>query len=396
MARRPIDAARRLVIESIFETAIELRPTERERWLAARCGSDELLRAEVDALIVAHEHANGILEVNVAHAALEVLKGIEGGRQIGNYRVVRELGRGGMGIVYLAERDGCHGEQRVAVKLLRASPDTDDLYRRFAAERQILASLRHHGIAQLLDGGVTDGEVPFLVMEYVDGEPITAYCDRHALDIDARVRLFRDVCGAVHFAHQNLIIHRDIKPENVLVSSSGGVKLLDFGIAKMLDPALETTGQPLTRTGLRLMTPEYASPEQVRGETVTTASDVYALGVVLYELLSGRRPYTLTNRSPRELMEVICSRVPERPSALVLDERLRRALSGDLDAIVMMALRKDARDRYGSVDLLWDDLARYLDGQPVHAHRGSWVHRARGVVMKMLKLTCPVSPRFAQ
>jgi serine/threonine protein kinase len=377
MAHRRIDTALRHEIESVFETAIELMPTERQRWLATRCGNDEWLRAEVDALIVAHERADGILEGDVAHAAAEALGGMEHGRRIGAYRVVRELGRGGMGTVYLAEREGSEVQQRVALKLLRASPDAEDLHRRFATEGQILASLRHHAIAQLLDGGVTDGRVPFLVMEYVDGEPITAYCDRHALDVDARIRLFRDVCAAVHFAHQNLIIHRDIKPGNILVSPSGGVKLLDFGIAKLLDPALGRTSQPRTRTELRVMTPEYASPEQVRGETVTTASDVYALGVVLYELLSGRRPYTLTNRSPQELLEVICSRVPERPSAVVGDERRRHTLSGDLDAIVMVALRKEARDRYGSVDLLWEDLQRYLDGLPVRAHRGSRSYRAR-------------------
>jgi serine/threonine-protein kinase len=308
-----------------------------------------------------------------------------------------------MGVVYLAERDDGQYQQRVAVKLLRASPDAEELRRRFLAERQILASLKHRGIAQLLDGGVTDGQLPFLVMEYVDGEPITTYCDRRRLGIDARLRLFRDVCFAVHYAHQNLVIHRDIKPGNILVTPDGGVKLLDFGIAKLLNPALGPHDQPLTRTELRAMTPEYASPEQVRGEVVTTASDVYALGVVLYELLSGRRPYYLTNRSPGELMEVVGARVPERPSAAttrpvsheglnatssptpeemahargVSVERLRHLLSGDLDAIVMMALRKEATDRYGSADLLWEDLQRYLDGLPVLAHRGSRLYRAR-------------------
>jgi serine/threonine-protein kinase len=308
-----------------------------------------------------------------------------------------------MGVVYLAERDDGQYQQRVAVKLLSASPDAEELRRRFLAERQILASLKHRGIAQLLDGGVTDGQLPFLVMEYVDGAPITTYCDRRRLGIDARLRLFRDVCFAVHYAHQNLVIHRDIKPGNILVTPDGGVKLLDFGIAKLLNPALGPHDQPLTRTELRAMTPEYASPEQVRGEVVTTASDVYALGVVLYELLSGRRPYYLTNRSPGELMEVVGARIPERPSAAttrpvshggsdaksshtpedlalargVSVERLRHLLSGDLDAIVMMALRKEATDRYGSADLLWEDLQRYLDGLPVLAHRGSRLYRAR-------------------
>ena len=377
MAHKPIDAALRHEIESIFETAIELTPVGRQQWLADRCGPDRTLRAEVDALIAGHERPQGVLEASVAAAAAEALKGMARGRRIGAYRVVRELGRGGMGVVYLAERSDGQYEQRVAVKLLRASPDAEDLRRRFVAERQILASLKHRGIAQLLDGGVTDGQLPFLVMEYVDGVPITTYCDRRKLGIDARLRLFRDVCSAVHYAHQNLIIHRDIKPGNLLVSPDGVVKLLDFGIAKLLNPAPGLADQPRTRTELRVMTPEYASPEQVRGDRVTTASDVYALGVVLYELLSGRRPYYLESGSPHELTEVVCSRVPERPSAVISDERLRNVLRGDLDAIVMMALRKDAGDRYGSVDLLWADLERYLDGLPVHAHRGSRLYRVR-------------------
>jgi len=377
MAPPPPDAARRLAIESIFEDAIELSPGKRELWLARRCGSDARLRAEVDALIVAHERKEGPLDGNVVAAGLRALGEPQRGRRIGAYRVLSELGRGGMGVVYLAERDDGQYEQRVAVKLLRASPDAEDLHRRFAAERQILASLRHRGIAQLLDGGVTDGQLPFLVMEYVDGVPITTYCDRHRLGIAARLRLFHDVCGAVHHAHQNLIIHRDIKPANILVSPDGDVRLLDFGIAKLLRPGNGAAHETITRTGVRVMTPEYASPEQIRGETVTTASDVYALGVVLYELLTGRRPYSLESASPHELSEVVCSRIPERPSAVVRDERLRHTLRGDLDAIVMMALRKDARDRYGSVDLLWEDLERYLDGLPVHAHRGSRLYRAR-------------------
>ena len=378
MIRPPTDAAaRRHEIESIFETALDLTPTDRRQWLAARCGDDTWLRAEVDALITAHERPDGLLDGNLAVAAGEVLSGRPRSSRIGAYRIVRELGRGGMGIVYLARRDDGQYDQLVAIKLVQTNPDAVEMRRRFAAERQILASLRHRGIAQLLDEGVTDGQLPFLVMEYVDGAPITEYCDRRALGVDARVRLFRDVCAAVHFAHQNLIVHRDIKPGNILVSPEGGVKLLDFGIAKLLDPVWGTTGQPLTRTELRVMTPEYASPEQVRGETVTTASDVYALGVVLYELLSGQRPYVLMNRSPQELLDVIGKRVPERPSSVASDERLRHTLSGDLDAIVMMALRKDARDRYGSVDLLLADLDRYLDGLPVHAHRGSRTYRAR-------------------
>jgi eukaryotic-like serine/threonine-protein kinase len=403
MARQPIDATLRHEIESIFEEAVELPRAERVRFLAARCGADHRLREEVDALIGAHERTAGVLEGNGAAAAASALPDPNRDRHIGSYRVLRELGRGGMGVVYLAERDDGQYRQRVAVKLLRAGPDAEELHRRFLAERQILASLRHPSIAQLLDGGVADGQLPFLVMEYVDGTPITTHCDRRKLGIAERLRLFREVCGAAHYAHRNLIIHRDIKPGNILVSNEGQVKLLDFGVAKLLNPSLGGIDQPLTRTELRAMTPEYASPEQIRGETLTTTSDVYALGVVLYELLCGRRPYYLTRGSLQELIEVVCSRQPERPSAVVTrpmpdaatsssgaktpaevaqardvsPERLRHILGGDLDAIVMRALRKEPGDRYGSADLLWEDLQRYLDGLPVLAHRGSRLYRAR-------------------
>jgi len=403
MERQPIDPAFRNEIESVFEAAIEVAAPDRARWLADRCGLNHRLRAEVDALIAAHERADGLLEADVVAAAANALEDDNRGRRIGPYRVLRELGRGGMGVVYLAERADGQYQQRVALKVLRASPDADELRRRFLAERQILASLKHRAIAQLLDGGITNEQLPFLVMEYVDGEPMTTYCDRRRLGIDARLRLFRDVCMAVHYAHQNLIIHRDIKPGNVLVTPDGGVKLLDFGIAKLVNPELGPHDQPLTRTDFRAMTPEYASPEQIRGDVVTTASDVYALGVVLYELLCGRRPYYLTSGSPAELMEIVGTRVPDRPSSAVAKpapsdasnsarsrtpeelaqarslsvERLRHLLSGDLDAIVMMALRKEATDRYGSADLLWEDLQRYLDGLPVLAHRGSRWYRAR-------------------
>jgi eukaryotic-like serine/threonine-protein kinase len=403
MTRHRIDRALRHEIERIFEDAIELSLSERESFLAAQCGTDHRLRAEIDALIAAHERAAGILEGSGAAASLGALRDLQRDWRIGAYRVLRELGRGGMGVVYLAERDDGQYQQRVAVKLLHASPDAEELHRRFVAERQILASLKHRGIAQLLDGGVADGHLPFLVMEYVDGAPITTHCDQRKLGIDARLRLFRDVCDAVHYAHRNLIIHRDLKPGNILVSDEGGVKLLDFGVAKLLNPGIGPLEQPLTRTGLRAMTPEYASPEQVRGESLTTTSDVYALGVVLYELLSGRRPYDLTSGSLHELIEAVCSQQPERPSVVVTrsmpgaaaltssaiapdavararglsPDRLRHALSGDLDAIVMMALRKDPADRYGSADLLRQDLQRYVDGLPVLAHRGSRLYRVR-------------------
>ena len=372
---------RRARIEELFEAALDVPGDERSGWLRAACGADGELREQVKALLDAHDVAERVFESEPSPRPV---------RRIGPYRVVRELGRGGMGVVYLAERDDGHFRRRVAIKLLRGSPDGEELHRRFRAERQILASLEHPNIAQLLDGGVTDGELPYLVMEYVDGQTITTYCDRHRLSVHQRIALFRDVCAAVHHAHRNLVIHRDLKPSNILVTPEGKVKLLDFGIAKLLNPMASVEEVPVTRTHFRILTPDYASPEQVRGDTLTTTSDVYALGVVLYELLTGEAPYRLTNAAPREIAELVCERDPERPSARCLagddpaarararattSERLRRKLRGDLDAIAMMALRKEPRLRYGSAELLAEDLTRHEDGLPVVAHHGTRRYR---------------------
>ncbi|HEX5076973.1 MAG TPA: serine/threonine-protein kinase [Gemmatimonadaceae bacterium] len=389
-----LSPARRAEIEEVFEHALDLRPDQRGAWLSDRCARDAELRAKVDGLLAAHDLTTGILERRLTPATTSLATEALLDRRIGPYRVVRELGRGGMGVVYLAERDDGEFRREVAIKLLRNSPDAEELHRRFIAERQILASLSHPHIAQLLDGGTTDGQLPYLVMEYVDGLPITTYCDRHGLDIVSRLRLFVDVCRAVNSAHQNLIIHRDIKPGNILVTASGQVKLLDFGIAKLLNSAMGGMAVPHTRTAFRVMTPDYASPEQVRGEPLTTGSDVYALGVVLYELLAGRRPYQIRTGAVRELHELVCEREPERPSTWATraplpdepdapapaeiasgrgttPERLRRVLAGDLDAIVMMALRKEPRRRYGSAELLAEDIERYLHGLPVIARHPS-------------------------
>ena len=388
-------------VDALFDEAVELPPDQRTAWLLANC-DDAAVRAEVEALLRAHDQTDAIFDRPALRLAGSLVDSVRRER-IGTYRVLRELGRGGMGVVYLAERDDGQYRQRVAIKLLRNTPDTDELHRRFVAERQILASLNHPNIAQLLDGGVSDGDLPYLVMEYVDGVPITTYCDRQHLTVEERLHLFRDVCAAVHHAHQNLVIHRDIKPSNILVTTEGRVKLLDFGIAKLINPTLGPANQPMTRTELRVMTPEYASPEQVRGDTLTTASDVYALGVLLYELVSGRRPHRITSGSPRELEEIIIQREPALPSVAVsrmepakpggtTDEvsseviaadrslpidRLRRRLAGDLDAIVMMALRKESARRYSSADVLWEDIQRHLDGLPVLAHHASRWYRAR-------------------
>jgi serine/threonine-protein kinase len=394
------------VIEDLFERALDLEPAERDAWLLEASQGDEALAGEVRTLLAAHAR-RGILEGDAMEAARALLDRPARGMRIGPYRVERELGRGGMGVVYLADRDDGQFRRRVAIKVLRAGADSEELLQRFAAERQILASLNHPNIAQLLDGGVGAGQAPYLVMEFVDGLSITAYADAQGLRMDARLRLFQDVCAAVHYAHQNLVLHRDLKPGNIFVTARGEVKLLDFGIAKLLNPGLGTMPAPVTRTELRILTPDYASPEQVRGAPLTTASDVYSLGIVLYELLAGHRPYRITSGSPREMSELVLEREPERPSERVMrvgeptegepppptpgeiaaarglaPDRLRRRLQGDLDAIVLMALRKEPARRYGSAELLSQDIQRHLDGAPVLAHRGSRTYRLRRFVAR--------------
>jgi serine/threonine-protein kinase len=365
---------RRQRIEEVFEAALDEMPDRRAAFLAEACRGDADLRQEVDALLAAHDRPGGALDLPVAGLAASLLDASLPERHIGPYRVLRELGRGGMGVVYLAERDDGQFRRRVAIKLVRSGFDDGQIQRRFLAERQILASLGHPNIAQLLDGGVTDGQMPYLVMEYVEGLPITTYCQTHGLDIHERLVLFQQAAAAVHHAHQNLVIHRDLKPSNIVVAASGGVKLLDFGIAKLLNPSLGPTDAPFTRHEQWVMTPEYASPEQVRGEALTTASDVYSLGIILYELLTGDRPYQLKTGSADEIVEMVCRRDPERPSARAGGpggDRWARALRGDLDAIVMMALRKEPGRRYGSAERLSDDIQRYLDGRPVAALQGN-------------------------
>ena len=334
---------------------------------------------------------------------------VPAGARVGPYRLIRELGRGGMGTVLLAVRSDDAFQKRVAIKVLRRGMDTDAIVGRFRHERQILASLEHPNIAGLLDGGTTDDGLPYFVMEYVDGQLVTTYCDANGLDTTARLELFRKVCAAVQYAHQNLIIHRDLKPGNVLVTADGTPKLLDFGIAKLLNPDLTAQTVAVTVAGSPLMTPEYASPEQVRGETVTTATDVYSLGVLLYELLTGKRPYDFSTRTPDEIQRVVSNSVPVRPSTAVtqagaepadaespgaadgtpssaarqpdrtppLDsDRLRRRLAGDLDTIVLKALAKEPSRRYASVEQFSEDIRRHLAGLPVMARKDTFGYRA--------------------
>src|SRR5918998_3356840 len=284
-------------VEEVFQAALDLPAGERQGFVAeVRAGGADPATNPV---------TGGFVDPAI-------------GRRIGAYRVVREIGRGGMGAVYLAERADGEFRQRVAVKLIKRGMDTDFILRRFRNERQILATLDHPYIARLLDGGTTDDGLPYFVMEYIEGAPLYRYSDERQLAVAERLRLFSMVCDAVNYAHQKLVIHRDIKPSNILVTPGGVPKLLDFGIAKLLNPefAGEITLDP-TATAMRLMTPEYAAPEQVRGEPVSPATDVYSLGVLLYEILTGHRPYRLRNRSPHEMARVICEEEPPHPSVRI-------------------------------------------------------------------------------
>jgi len=370
-------------LEHLFDEATELPPERRSAFLDEACGDDRRLRDELESMLEAHDEAEGFLEDAVGTAARSLLEqeqaGAAIGRKLGAYRLERELGHGGMGKVYLASRADAEYDKRVAIKLIRWGMDDPELRRRFLGERQILARLEHPYIARLLDGGTTDDGVPYVVLDYVEGEPIDRYCERRRLTVEERLRLFRKVCEAVQYAHASLVVHRDIKPGNILVAEDGSPRLLDFGIAKMLEPE---PGASTTRTGARVMTPEYASPEQVRGGTITTASDVYSLGVLLYELLCGQKPQPVpADTPPAEVERRICEEEP-RPPSVVAPEKLRRRLSGDLDNIVLMALRKEPERRYASVQQLSEDVRRHLEGLPVVARPATLAYRAGKFVQR--------------
>jgi eukaryotic-like serine/threonine-protein kinase len=362
--------------DRLFDQALELAPAERERWLAQRCAGDTALREQVEALLRADAVAEHFLQLDGWRLAEPLLEPPEAAadRVIGPYRLKRELARGGMGVVYLAERADGQFEQRVALKLIKRGMDSDEIHRRFLAERQILARLSHPHIARLLDGGVSAEGQPFFAIEYVEGSTILDHCESRRMGPDDRLRLFLDVCDAVRYAHQNLVIHRDLKPSNILVTPDGQVKLLDFGIAKLLADGTDAeTG--LTRTGLRVMTPEYAAPEQVMGAAVTTATDVYALGALLYELVSGHRAHRLVTRSLAEVERVVCEVDPVPPSAAA-PAPFRPALRGDIDTITLTALQKRPDRRYATVEQLAGDVRRHLEGRPVAARPDTWRYRA--------------------
>jgi eukaryotic-like serine/threonine-protein kinase len=388
--------ARWLEIQSLFEQVLDTTPAERAAHLARSCGEDSELKSSVESLLASDQRTEDPLLNAIGEAAESLLVEHQDrliGTHIGHYRVVSILGRGGMSTVYRGERDDAQYRQIVAIKVLHHAALHPRLRSRLHSERHILATLAHPCIARLIDSGDLEDGTPYLVMEHVDGEFIDAYCDQRTLFIRERLELFVQVCAAVQFAHRNLVVHRDIKAANILVTPDGTPKLLDFGIAKLLAPESLSHTVPVTRLQERILTPENAAPEQVLGRPITTATDIYALGVLLYQLLTGRSPYRLLSYSQLQLERAICMDDPLRPSQMVIarlgsendsdrsrisdrrglsPQRLRARLSGDLDAIVAMAMRKEPDKRYPSVEALADDLNRHLSGKPVLARHGDW------------------------
>jgi len=350
----------------VLSEALDLETGRRRQFLDSACEHDADLRAEVD-LLLAHQvdSENDAIEECAADAArFRLAQDVTRiGSRIGAYKIVREIGHGGMGTVYLGERDDKQYRQQVAIKLINPGLGGETIRRRFHNEMQILADLNHPNIARLFDGGQTADGVPYLVMEYVEGSPINHYCNDRNLSTEQRLKLFCTVCDAVQYAHQHLVIHRDIKPGNILVTSEGLPKLVDFGIAKLLDNGKSIPDA--TATVMPFMTPQYASPEQVYGLSATTATDIYSLGVVLYELLTGRSPYRLKSRVPHELAQAILDQEPQR-----------QRLKGDLDNIVLMAMRKEPQRRYASAQQFAEDIHRHLDGLPVRARQDTFSYRA--------------------
>lgn len=370
--------------KDVFAGALEREPAAREAYVAAACGGDDVLQTRVLGLLRAHAVEDGFIERPAADRLgwppEEAADPDWIGRRIGAYRVVAEAGRGGMSRVFRAVRDGAEYEQQVAIKLLRADLGADTLRERFRTERRILASLSHPNIAHFLDGGTTDDGTPYLVMEFVEGTPIDAYCERHALGLEARLDLFRTLCAAVHSVHQHLMVHGDLKGGNVLVTADGVVKLLDFGIARLLAPA-DASREATRAATLVLLTPEYASPEQLRGENVTTATDVYSLGALLYRLLAGITPFGGTPATPVVLAQRMASEAPP-PSAVARARggphaRFAAATRGDLDTVVLKALKSEPAERYASAQQLADDVHRFLRGFPVEARPDSRWYRTK-------------------
>lgn len=373
-------------IAEIVEEALECEPAALPSFLDESCGEDPALRAEVESLLGYQKEAINFIEAPAYQSAAGELAAEGGelrpGDLLGEYKILSLLGEGGMGEVYLADDLKLH--RQVAIKLVKAGFGRANLIRQFQREERILAALTHPNIARLYGGAVSENGIPYFVMEYVEGERFDSYCDRHQLTIPRRLQLFRKICAAVAYAHQHLVIHRDLKPSNIRVTQEGEPKLLDFGIAKLLDDESAQVEQTITLAAV--MTPDYASPEQIRGEPMTTASDVYSLGVILYELLTGKKPYRTKSRRLDEISRAVTEQEPTRPSAVARDQkadvRSQKLLRGDLDNIVLTAMRKEPARRYSSVGQLSEDIRRHLEGLPVMARRDTMGYRASKFVAR--------------
>lgn len=391
-------------IQLLFEKALELKQADRENYLKYECADDKELFDEVSSLLKADENEHTIFS-GTATDYISLDEVTLDGKIFGNYKALQQIGSGGMGTVYLAERVDGHFEQKVALKIVKPGMNTKEIISRFEDERRILAKLQHPNIARLLDGGVSDLGLPYFTMEYVEGKSIIEYCDENKLTIEQRLGLFKKVCEAVLYAHQNLVIHRDLKPSNILVQDDGNVKLLDFGIAKVFEE--DGSERFVTRTSLRVMTPEYASPEQVRGQQVSTATDIYSLGLILYQLLTGYPPYEVQSTSALEMERAICLTEPQKPSTIIskipgfvkdkskdltsevisanrktTSSKLRKRISGDLDIICLKAIRKEASERYRSIAEFISDIDNHINGLPIFARKGSAAYRTKKFIQR--------------
>jgi eukaryotic-like serine/threonine-protein kinase len=371
-------------IGELFDEALAVPTVERTALIDRVCGNDDVVRREVRSLLASHDAAGGFVQkrIDAALASFHQTTDIPTLARVGPYRLVRELGRGGMGTVFLAERDDDQYQAKVAIKLVRPGMDTEFILARFRRERVTLARLQHPNICHLFDGGTTNDGLPYIVMEFIDGPWITTYAAQHKLSIEARLRLFLQICSAVDYAHRNFVIHRDLKPGNILVAAGGAPKLLDFGICRLLVEPSDTVAAPLT--------PNYASPEQVQGEAATVLSDIYSLGAVLYELLTGTAPRRFDNQSPLKIQEALDKRIV-RPSAVVTDARLSRQLAGDLDNILMRALDAEPARRYESAAQLASDLRRHLRHVPIRARPHTLGYRAMSFVRRNRGATAAVA-----
>ncbi len=366
-------------IKDIFAEAIEVDPADRGAFLDERCSGDAELRSEVESWLSSYAESEDFIETPVFDAAKLIDQpSAMAGRRFGNFEIIREIGSGGMGAVYLARRTDGEFDQQVALKIVRQSIAESRMIDRFRRERQILASLNHPNIARLLDGGINEEGLPFLAMEFIDGESIINYADEHDLGLNDRLSLFLKICSAVAYAHRNLIVHRDIKPGNILVTADGEPKLLDFGLAKLIDEGLGQDAAT-THTEFRALTPAYASPEQLKGEAITTSSDVYSLGVLLYELLTGQRPFKFEGMTLNEIIHAISTSEPGSPSRTA---EPNSKLRGDLDNIILKALRNEPDRRYKSVEQFADDIQKYLDGLPVTARKDTVYYRVSKFVLR--------------